>query len=61
MREFKTHQHALAFIVIMALASAYPLITVWGFALFGDQPFADSSAAVWRHFSAMGLSNPKFN
>ena len=61
MREFKSHQHALAFIVIMALASAYPLITVWGFALFGDQPFADSSAAVWRHFSAMGLSNPKFN
>lgn len=61
MANYKWHQHMLAAIVVAALASAFPLATVWGFALFGDKEFATSFKAILNYFTAMGFSNPRFN
>lgn len=61
MRDSKTHQHVLGSIVVMALTCAYPLITVWGYALFGDLEFAQTPDAVWHHFMVKGFSDPRFN
>lgn len=61
MRNSKAHQHLLSSIVVVALICAYPLITVWGYALFGDLEFAQTPYAVWHYFTVKGFSEPRFN